>query len=216
MVRYSGFLPESKLRRPPAQFVDWRREQHVNVLRDFFGTFRAEACVSMLSGAICSRRNDAELSAAIVAYLIEPAMKNGGRGGIRTHGGLAPTAVFKTAALNHSATLPCRAALDRADACGAPAWGWHRRGAGRSPGAGRRRARPGRRWCRWKTCLSTPRVIAGEPCPTRRLLVKRSGHATTGQQGARRHSTRRNTMPPWCSVSASTKAPSAVKPVSSQ
>src|SRR6478736_5751144 len=31
---------------------------------------------------------------------------DGGRGGIRTHGGLAPTAVFKTAALNHSATLP--------------------------------------------------------------------------------------------------------------
>src|SRR3954447_1758808 len=30
----------------------------------------------------------------------------GGRGGIRTHGGLAPTAVFKTAALNRSATLP--------------------------------------------------------------------------------------------------------------
>ena len=30
----------------------------------------------------------------------------GGRGGIRTHGRLAPTAVFKTAALNHSATLP--------------------------------------------------------------------------------------------------------------
>jgi hypothetical protein len=30
----------------------------------------------------------------------------GGRGGIRTHGGLAPTAVFKTAALNHSATRP--------------------------------------------------------------------------------------------------------------
>ena len=30
----------------------------------------------------------------------------GGRGGIRTHGGVSPTAVFKTAALNHSATLP--------------------------------------------------------------------------------------------------------------
>ena len=30
----------------------------------------------------------------------------GGGGGIRTHGGLAPTAVFKTAALNHSATPP--------------------------------------------------------------------------------------------------------------
>ena len=33
--------------------------------------------------------------------------RDGGQGGIRTHGGLAPTAVFKTAALNHSATCPC-------------------------------------------------------------------------------------------------------------
>ena len=38
-------------------------------------------------------------------YLIET-ISSGGRGGIRTHGGLSPTAVFKTAALNHSATLP--------------------------------------------------------------------------------------------------------------
>ena len=30
----------------------------------------------------------------------------GGQGGIRTHGRLPPTAVFKTAALNHSATCP--------------------------------------------------------------------------------------------------------------
>jgi hypothetical protein len=30
----------------------------------------------------------------------------GGRGGIRTHGTLAGTPVFKTGALNHSATLP--------------------------------------------------------------------------------------------------------------
>jgi hypothetical protein len=30
----------------------------------------------------------------------------GGRGGIRTHGTVSRTAVFKTAALNHSATLP--------------------------------------------------------------------------------------------------------------
>src|SRR5262245_25570136 len=30
----------------------------------------------------------------------------GGRSGIRTHEGLTPLAVFKTAALNHSATLP--------------------------------------------------------------------------------------------------------------
>jgi hypothetical protein len=34
--------------------------------------------------------------------------KIGGSGEIRTHGGLTPTAVFKTAALNHSATLPWR------------------------------------------------------------------------------------------------------------
>ena len=33
---------------------------------------------------------------------------SGGQGGIRTHGRLPPTAVFKTAALNHSATCPAR------------------------------------------------------------------------------------------------------------
>jgi hypothetical protein len=32
----------------------------------------------------------------------------GGEGGIRTHGRLAPTEVFKTSALNHSATSPNR------------------------------------------------------------------------------------------------------------
>ena len=31
----------------------------------------------------------------------------GGRGGIRTHGGVSPTPVFKTGALNHSTTRPC-------------------------------------------------------------------------------------------------------------
>ena len=30
----------------------------------------------------------------------------GGQGGIRTHGELPPTTVFKTVALNHSATCP--------------------------------------------------------------------------------------------------------------
>src|SRR5689334_17511150 len=33
----------------------------------------------------------------------------GGDGEIRTHGGVAPSAVFKTAALNHSATSPASA-----------------------------------------------------------------------------------------------------------
>src|SRR5579862_85814 len=31
---------------------------------------------------------------------------NGGRGGIRTHGGIAPSLVFKTSSLNRSDTLP--------------------------------------------------------------------------------------------------------------
>ncbi len=31
----------------------------------------------------------------------------GGSGEIRTHGGLTPSSVFKTGALNRSATLPC-------------------------------------------------------------------------------------------------------------
>ena len=34
--------------------------------------------------------------------------QNGGRGEIRTHGGDEPSTVFKTAALNRSATLPER------------------------------------------------------------------------------------------------------------
>src|SRR5262249_34452221 len=33
--------------------------------------------------------------------------RGGGRGGIRTHGGREPTPVFKTGALNRSATRPC-------------------------------------------------------------------------------------------------------------
>jgi hypothetical protein len=32
--------------------------------------------------------------------------KNGGEGEIRTHGGISPSPVFKTGALNHSATSP--------------------------------------------------------------------------------------------------------------
>jgi hypothetical protein len=41
----------------------------------------------------------------------------GGRGGIRTHERLAPLAVFKTAALNHSATRPRRQMRDQNGDC---------------------------------------------------------------------------------------------------
>src|SRR5690606_20542174 len=40
------------------------------------------------------------------AHSIRRRKRTGGEGGIRTHGALAGTAVFKTAALNHSATSP--------------------------------------------------------------------------------------------------------------
>ena len=45
----------------------------------------------------------------------KPKPEPGGWGGIRTHGELAPTAVFKTAALNHSATHPARRHSARGD-----------------------------------------------------------------------------------------------------
>ena len=40
--------------------------------------------------------------------------ETGGEGGIRTHGEVAPTTVFKTVALNHSATFPCTSNAGRA------------------------------------------------------------------------------------------------------
>ena len=57
-----------------------------------------------LSG--CTRCKKGRISAAFWIYMVLYGSKNGGQGGIRTHGELPPTAVFKTAALNHSATCP--------------------------------------------------------------------------------------------------------------
>ncbi len=50
---------------------------------------------------------------------------SGGWGGIRTHGRLAPTAVFKTAALNHSATHPTPARLRHLSQHAKPGKGQH-------------------------------------------------------------------------------------------
>ena len=55
----------------------------------------------------------------------------GGRGGIRTHGTLSRTPVFKTGALNHSATLPSSEVSDLAGVCG---WGKHQFGQARLRG----------------------------------------------------------------------------------
>ena len=55
---------------------------------------------------------DEQPPASVVVSAARPGA--GGEGGIRTHGGREPTAVFKTAALNHSATSPCRRDLGAA------------------------------------------------------------------------------------------------------
>jgi hypothetical protein len=50
-------------------------------------------------------------------------LRHGGWGGIRTHGELAPTLVFKTSAFNRSATHPLRQAPNSAArAAQSPAW----------------------------------------------------------------------------------------------
>ena len=41
----------------------------------------------------------------------------GGRGGIRTHGELAPSPVFKTGSLNHSDTLPAAPFAEKESMC---------------------------------------------------------------------------------------------------
>ena len=55
--------------------------------------------------------DDVDARCAAIAFYPQPTgysgeQSIGGRGGIRTHGTLAGTPVFKTGALNHSATLP--------------------------------------------------------------------------------------------------------------
>ena len=54
----------------------------------------------------CETRKSAGFSGGDRAPEDSGGRRAGGRSEIRTHGGLAPTAVFKTAALNHSAILP--------------------------------------------------------------------------------------------------------------
>src|SRR6266567_2282068 len=64
------------------------------------------------AGSQWELREDALRPLASVACRPKPVRaKGGGEGGIRTHGRLAPTPVFKTGALNHSATSPDRIPL---------------------------------------------------------------------------------------------------------
>jgi hypothetical protein len=88
---------------------------------DFKGEFRlgdGQCCCPLnvtdqASSACCSTRQSPPLEvvshvSGTIRYLSLKVghIDSGGWGGIRTHGTLARTAVFKTAALNHSATHP--------------------------------------------------------------------------------------------------------------
>src|SRR6516165_3004873 len=60
-------------------------------------------------------RQSSTIMLLLLGFMSEPGIEwnalkhcSGGRGGIRTHGALAGTPVFKTGALNHSATLPAQ------------------------------------------------------------------------------------------------------------
>src|SRR3989339_1348074 len=52
------------------------------------------------------RRLSRRLTLASVPFSFSLSENENGEGEIRTHGGVAPTTVFKTAAFNHSATSP--------------------------------------------------------------------------------------------------------------
>jgi hypothetical protein len=67
------------------------------------GAFRADARFSARLRSIAQKKFD---RIKFWNPTICTASSAGGRGGIRTHGTLAGTPVFKTGALNHSATLP--------------------------------------------------------------------------------------------------------------
>jgi hypothetical protein len=78
-------------------FADAKRQNRL-------GIFSAENLESAARGG---PENRAEFETTKLKFVNDSnILITGGRSGIRTHGGVAPTAVFKTAALNHSAILP--------------------------------------------------------------------------------------------------------------
>lgn len=52
------------------------------------------------------KRSGAHCQSGALKQGCNPTLPYGGKGGIRTHGEVPPTTVFKTVALNHSATFP--------------------------------------------------------------------------------------------------------------
>lgn len=90
-------------------------------------TYDRQICVRLFSEIGFFRPNSSNFQAQkkprilrLSFYLSFLPMIYGGEGGIRTHGTLSRTAVFKTAALNHSATSPQTAAFGRMPAADLP------------------------------------------------------------------------------------------------
>jgi hypothetical protein len=86
----------------------WARAKVV-IRRPFRATFEARiksARNQHIAGANPHRRYVLAVPHKIMKDIRSLVGEIGGRGGIRTHGTLAGTPVFKTGALNHSATLP--------------------------------------------------------------------------------------------------------------
>src|ERR1700755_2098331 len=87
-------------------------------------------------------RHGAEIHLRRLAWSQVPRGESGG-GGIRTHGPLARTPVFKTGAIDHSATPPDRSlslGARRSVCLGEPSMSWN----GLFGGSGRRRSPVGR------------------------------------------------------------------------
>ena len=77
-----------------AQQVIAGRRQWAVIMQNAFVTHMFDACAAYINGRVQEQFYD------VVAAI------DGGGGGIRTHGRLSPTSVFKTGAFNHSATPP--------------------------------------------------------------------------------------------------------------
>src|SRR5437879_3755406 len=88
------------MRYQPRRAITRRRTQAAT-------TAALPACVSSALHARRSLRDESGTGGRLdAAYPKLSAVAQSGRGGIRTHGGLAPSTIFKIAAIVRSATLP--------------------------------------------------------------------------------------------------------------
>ncbi len=87
--------------------ANWRPEKNAVVTAEFLETPDRSGTEKNHTSKSAHLRALLENDIIILSFNINE-LDAGGGGGIRTHGGLSPTPVFKTGALNHSATPPAR------------------------------------------------------------------------------------------------------------